>query len=200
MGSESRDGERTQGDPTAACRRKEEAGEWGGGGPLSWVTEDTQPVKRGKMEQTDHKLHKRWQTPYQCSPGQGAPSGLGCVLLPGLQTAGPCLRRLPALPPLHPETMLLTQALDSATFPEAPCACCRGLASQPGRPSGGAGGNRVLAATLVGRVPVGTSVAVGRLSGTHSWTPGASDAAELHTGTAGGRGDTLTSAWMLLTA
>ena len=32
MGSESRDGEGTQGDPTAACRRKEEAGEWGGGG------------------------------------------------------------------------------------------------------------------------------------------------------------------------
>lgn len=45
----------------------------GGRCPGTWVTEDTQPVNREKMEQTDHKLHERWQNALPVQPGAGSP-------------------------------------------------------------------------------------------------------------------------------
>lgn len=70
----------------------------GGRCPGTWVTEDTQPVNRGKMEQTDHKLHERWQNALPVQPGSGSPVRPG--LCPAARPAD-CwsLPAAPACPP-----------------------------------------------------------------------------------------------------
>lgn len=115
-GSESRDVEGTQGNPTAARGREEAARELGRGraavrGPGSWRTFSLQLEGEG-VEQGDRRLPESWTSTLPVQPASCCPARRLLRSCPQ--------RARPPGPSLHLETALITQASGSASLQEAP--------------------------------------------------------------------------------